>query len=131
MDQDYIKTLSFPKWKRKRQQIFKRDHYRCTCCGNNHNLIVHHTYYFGDFRNPWEYPDKSLLTLCKDCHKQYHEFHENEIRKAKKIIRVVFHNKKAKKQKKTNRLLEYSRFGYDPKTIRRLRTRERAIGLTS
>lgn len=121
MNQDYIKTLSSPKWRRKRQQIFKRDHYRCTCCGNDRNLIVHHTFYFADYRDPWKYPNESLLTLCQKCHKEYHEFHENEIRKEKKIMRVVFHNKKVKTKKQIN----------EAKILKRLKAREKAIGLTS
>ena len=39
------------------------------------DLHVHHTYYqIG--RMPWEYPDESLVTLCRTCH---HEVHEMEL----------------------------------------------------
>jgi hypothetical protein len=37
-------------------------------------LHVHHHYYIHD-KNPWEYPDDALITLCNWCH---WEFHKNE-----------------------------------------------------
>jgi hypothetical protein len=37
-------------------------------------LHVHHTYYFFG-RNPWEYPDEALITLCSHCHSDFHENH--------------------------------------------------------
>lgn len=35
------------------------------------NLHVHHTYY-QDGKEPWQYPDDSLCTLCWDCHELLH-----------------------------------------------------------
>lgn len=35
-------------------------------------LNVHHTYYV-EGKNPWEYPDDALETLCEDCHQMRHE----------------------------------------------------------
>lgn len=34
-------------------------------------LHVHHKYYIED-RNPWEYDDDALITLCSDCHAKVH-----------------------------------------------------------
>jgi hypothetical protein len=36
------------------------------------DMHVHHTYY-QEGLNPWEYPKKSLQTLCWDCHEKLHE----------------------------------------------------------
>jgi len=85
----YSKLLNSPQWKKKRAIILKRDKYRCTVCDSNENLRVHHTYYYQNITKPWQYPDKSLLTLCEDCHIKYHMTCEVEIRikksKSKKI----------------------------------------------
>lgn len=35
------------------------------------DLNVHHTYYRID-KQPWEYPDEALQTLCRSCHEQVH-----------------------------------------------------------
>jgi hypothetical protein len=54
----------------------------------NNSLHVHHTYYqLG--KNPWEYPNNSLTTLCWICHEELHsdklipvlDFEGNEIKK--------------------------------------------------
>jgi hypothetical protein len=34
-------------------------------------LNVHHRYYVKG-RRPWEYPNFSLVTLCRDCHEDEH-----------------------------------------------------------
>lgn len=46
----------------------KRDNFKCTNCGEgSKTLNVHHGYYESN-KNPWEYDDKTLHTLCEDCH---------------------------------------------------------------
>lgn len=35
-------------------------------------LNVHHLYYQDELL-PWEYPDKALITYCKECHQELHE----------------------------------------------------------
>ena len=67
----YSEKLKDPRWQKKRLEIFERDGWQCKVCGAGLNdgitLNIHHTYY--NFKlNPWEYPEKSLLTLCEDCH---------------------------------------------------------------
>ncbi len=37
-----------------------------------HGLHVHHTYYQLD-KMPWEYPSKSLMTVCWKCHEELHK----------------------------------------------------------
>ena len=64
---------------RKRQIILARDNNTCTVCGSKKNLNVHHTFYYNNKRvAPWEYPNKSLITVCKDCHTKFHETCEVE-----------------------------------------------------
>jgi 5-methylcytosine-specific restriction endonuclease McrA len=84
MKEDYYDKLLKSEWTIKKNKILKRDEYKCTCCGSGENLVVHHTFYFGDYRNPWEYPNKSLITLCETCHHDYHLHNEISIRKISK-----------------------------------------------
>ena len=66
----YADDLLDPRWQKKRLQIMERDEFTCMGCGvTNVTLHVHHTYYVSS-RKPWEYPDWSLTTLCKDCHEK-------------------------------------------------------------
>jgi 5-methylcytosine-specific restriction endonuclease McrA len=118
----YIKLLSSYKWKRKCRQILKRDNYQCTACGIKSNLQVHHTFYYEDYPNPWLYSNDSLITLCKNCHKDYHLYHEIEIvkRPLKKNV-----NKKRNKKHKIKRQLCLSEI----QLIRGTRIRERQVKL--
>ncbi len=36
------------------------------------NLEVHHSYYIVNCF-PWNYPNESLLTVCRDCHQKIHD----------------------------------------------------------
>jgi len=78
MNNDYILSLKDKRWFRKRKVIIKRDNNKCTVCGTSKNLQVHHTYYYKNPIKPWLYPNKSMLTVCKDCHEKYHKHNENE-----------------------------------------------------
>ncbi len=53
-----------------RQQILRRDGWRCQLCGGISNLEVHHR----EFRSH-SGPDSeaNLITLCVDCHRRAHE----------------------------------------------------------
>lgn len=71
----YLEKLKDPRWQKKRLEIFERDGWECTNCGNkDETLHVHHTYYLSG-REPWEYPDGSLKTRCEMCHKDGHAPH--------------------------------------------------------
>jgi 5-methylcytosine-specific restriction endonuclease McrA len=80
---EYIERLKDQRWKNKCKKILTRDGYRCTSCGSKKKLQVHHTFYYDNYPNPWEYPNKSLITVCEKCHREYHEFHEIEIRESR------------------------------------------------
>lgn len=67
----YAEKLKDPRWQRKRLEILNRDNFRCRCCGDDTTTLnVHHKSYFGE---PWEAPNKSLVTLCEPCHKEESE----------------------------------------------------------
>lgn len=68
----YGQKLNNPKWQVKRLFIFNRDGFCCVSCGSGDNeLHVHHTEYIKG-REPWDYPDELLKTLCYKCHKNEH-----------------------------------------------------------
>lgn len=76
-NKDYLRLLGRKQWKLKRLVILERDSYKCCRCGSTENLNIHHTYYCrypnGQYVEPWEYYDSSLITLCRDCHKYVHK----------------------------------------------------------
>ena len=53
-----------------RQQILRRDSWRCQSCGAMSNLEVHHR----EFRShSGADAEENLITLCVDCHRRAHE----------------------------------------------------------
>jgi hypothetical protein len=64
----YSEKLKDPRWQRKRLEVMQRDDFTCRLCGNaEKTLNVHHCNY-GKGKEPWDYPDSNLVTLCEDCH---------------------------------------------------------------
>ena len=64
----YSEKLRDPRWQKKRLIIMDRDKFTCCKCGESESTLnIHHCYYeYG--RDPWDYPDDSLITLCESCH---------------------------------------------------------------
>lgn len=97
--QEYYKSLQDNKWKVKRQEILKRDNYKCTVCGSAKDLAVHHQYYYSNkFLKAWEYPNDCLITVCSECHEKYHQ--TCEVLKKKYFRKPKQKKKKKKKQQK-------------------------------
>lgn len=93
---EYAAKLRDPRWKTKRDHILQRDGGLCRHCwpeGEDYetghtidelrwcrddywyveqkNVQVHHkVYHFG--REPWDYDDSELITLCSGCHENVH-----------------------------------------------------------
>jgi hypothetical protein len=66
----YQERLSSPKWQKKRLEVLQNANWRCQLCGNDREeLHVHHSYYERG-RAPWDYPNSSLIALCKRCHEK-------------------------------------------------------------
>jgi hypothetical protein len=64
----YWELLKDPQWQRKRLEVLQREDFACQWCGaKDVTLHVHHTYYTKGAK-PWEYPDRSLMVLCENCH---------------------------------------------------------------
>lgn len=68
---EYRKMLNDVRWSQRRREIMRRDGFRCRRCGAKGRLNVHHRHYvYG--RQPWQYPDSNLVTLCERCHRRVH-----------------------------------------------------------
>ncbi|SDL59502.1 hypothetical protein SAMN04488514_1024 [Kriegella aquimaris] len=81
MKTDYQTLLNHPRWKTKRRKILTRDQFKCAWCDNDQNLKVHHRQYHfiisqNRHQEPWNYPDKYLITLCDSCHKEGHKTYQ-------------------------------------------------------
>ncbi len=71
------------RWQKLRLQVMERDEWTCQSCksfGEGVTLNVHHAYYESG-KDPWEYPENTLITWCEDCHKTRHWF-SKEINRA-------------------------------------------------
>lgn len=64
----YSEKLKDPRWQRKRLEIMERDEFSCKLCGDDQTTLnVHHCFY-GKRRDPWDYDNDHLITLCEHCH---------------------------------------------------------------
>lgn len=70
----YFEKLKHPKWQKKRLEIMNRDNFKCRCCLHSEKTLnVHHIFYDKKYKNPWDYPNELLVTMCEDCHAIEHE----------------------------------------------------------
>lgn len=77
MPKTYSDKLRDPRWQKKRLEILERDGWKCKGCGDKKSTLnVHHLYYEA-YKDPWDYPDKALKTLCEKCHEDEHFLEEN------------------------------------------------------
>lgn len=82
----YGSALFDPRWKAKRKEIVERDGHKCVICKSDQNLQVHHRQYhfvkpLNGYKNPWEYEDSLLITLCEPCHKRGHGLYKVPVKK--------------------------------------------------
>lgn len=68
----YAEKLRDPRWQRKRLQILERDNFTCIICKiPGRHVQCHHILYAK--KDPWDYPDYLLQTLCEECHEERQE----------------------------------------------------------
>jgi hypothetical protein len=75
----YFEKLQDPRWQKKRLEVFNRDNFTCTQCGEKEKtLAVHHGYYTGGY-DPWDYSIDTLHSVCTPCHERFesikHDLH--------------------------------------------------------
>jgi 5-methylcytosine-specific restriction endonuclease McrA len=68
----YEEQLQDDRWKLRREEILRRDWWMCQVCMSTKNLQVHHKQYLEGLM-AWEYEDRYLTTLCKNCHSLEHD----------------------------------------------------------
>jgi len=61
--------LGLESYENLRQQVLRRDGWRCQSCGAMSNLEVHHKQFRSRSGNDSE---QNLITLCSTCHAQTH-----------------------------------------------------------
>lgn len=74
----YSEKLKDPRWQRKRLEILQRDNFCCQSCNDaEKTLHVHHVFYQKG-RDPWDYSNCDLITLCDDCHETWHYIYDSK-----------------------------------------------------
>jgi hypothetical protein len=69
----YVLKLKDPRWQKKRLEVFEHNNFTCSGCGaTDKTLNAHHPIYEKD-KEPWEYPNETLMCLCDDCHYAAHD----------------------------------------------------------
>lgn len=64
----YLEKLNDPRWIAVANRIRERDGHTCQHCKTKGRILdVHHIYYEWG-KEPWEYEDDALITLCRLCH---------------------------------------------------------------
>ncbi len=64
----YQEKLKDPRWQKKRLEIMQRDNFECQICGDGESTLNIHHYYYEPGKEPWEYNNDDLITLCESCH---------------------------------------------------------------
>ena len=88
--ENYLEYLLSPEWQAKRAERLKLDNYKCTVCGQEDFLEVHHLTYVRLGRERME----DLRTLCEDCHEDGHGLKPSDsfaqFRREQKRYRKIF-----------------------------------------
>jgi len=102
----YWDKLKDPRWQKKRLEVFQRDEFACTWCGeSDKTLHVHHAYYEWG-KEPWDYDTATLHTVCEDCHDTANnlrrDMHFEEAKLWLEVQCSLFHFVAAMRDKLTN-----------------------------
>lgn len=89
MSKSYYEKLKDPRWQKKRLEILNRDDFTCHLCNETEKTLhVHHIAYLSR-KNPWDYDDAYLITLCDSCHELEHKA---KVEYEKQIVDMVINN---------------------------------------
>lgn len=63
------RSSNYKKWK---EEVLKRDEYKCQRCGKTEDLVAHHIRHFSkDIKS--RYDINNGITLCQKCHREVHK----------------------------------------------------------
>ena len=86
----YLEKLKDPRWQKKRLEILQRDEWICQCCFDTESTLnVHHRIYSKN-KEPWDYDNKYLLTLCEECHAEEKNQRKEEEQLLLHVLREKF-----------------------------------------
>jgi len=83
----YSKKLKDPRWQKKRLEIMQRDRFSCQSCGDTESMLAIHHRWYDKGREPWDYPDNALVTLCESCHLDERELRPGEEETLLRVLR--------------------------------------------
>lgn len=86
-DWDYELYLKSDEWKQRRQEYFSKNGSRCSICGSQHTIQLHHLNYK---RLGYE-RDSDLICLCSECHKLLHLYKDQYIERIGDLARMWFY----------------------------------------
>lgn len=81
---EFQRSYGTIEWRVKAERIFQRDNYTCKICGKQYGqgkwvrLVAHHITYENCHGVAYGCPDKDLITVCHDCHKNIHKKTQKE-----------------------------------------------------
>ncbi len=88
----YSEKLKDPRWQKKRLRILERDEFTCQKCeSETKTLHVHHKYYLHG-KDPWDYDDAVLITLCFECHEGEENSKQSPLEFIDELRRLGFFN---------------------------------------
>lgn len=68
----YSEKLKDPRWQKRRLKVMEYAHWRCQICGGKDNTLHCHHSYYTKGKEPWQYPDGSIICICEGCHEKIH-----------------------------------------------------------
>lgn len=78
-DEERENGRNYPEYTEFIKSVLARDNYTCRCCGKKYSkeMEVHHLYGYAGFPK-YRLDQTQALTLCKICHKAFHNWHTQE-----------------------------------------------------
>jgi hypothetical protein len=86
----YSEKLKDPRWQKKRLEILERDKWKCQCCEDEETTLHVHHFNYERGKEPWEYNNDSLITLCENCH----EFESYQRKSSEESLLIFFRENK-------------------------------------
>ena len=87
----YSDKLKDVKWQKRKAEIMARDNWCCRACFAHEGLMhVHHLRYLM-YNDPWDYSDDDLITLCEQCHKEWHRIFNNNLNPGRTFLVAKLH----------------------------------------